>query len=123
MVLTCCVRRLLSHSPLSALCSEGECKVWRANEGTRLEAERTHYLVPPAVALTVETTAYALLTALAHGDTEEAKAAACFLSSQENYEGGFKSTQVRQSRSTRPLLYVWVEFTGEQGQRPLMDLY
>ncbi|KAL6489631.1 hypothetical protein MHYP_G00033720 [Metynnis hypsauchen] len=72
---------------------EGECKVWRANEGTRLAGERTHYLVPPAVALTVETTAYALLTALAHGDTEEAKAAACFLSSQENYEGGFKSTQ------------------------------
>ncbi|KAL7886405.1 hypothetical protein AOLI_G00041260 [Acnodon oligacanthus] len=72
---------------------EGECKVWRASEGTRLAGERTHYLVPPAVALTVETTAYALLTALAHGHMEEAKAAACFLSSQENYEGGFKSTQ------------------------------
>ncbi|XP_036452334.1 complement C4-B [Colossoma macropomum] len=72
---------------------EGECKVWRANEDMRLVGERKNYLVPPAVALTVETTAYALLTAMAHEDTEEARAAACFLSSQENYEGGFKSTQ------------------------------
>ncbi|XP_072536742.1 complement C4-B [Salminus brasiliensis] len=72
---------------------EGECKVWRANEDARLEGERWSSLVPPAVALTVETTAYALLTALAWGDKKEANAAACFLSSQENYEGGFKSTQ------------------------------
>uniref|UniRef100_A0A4W4FSC1 Complement 4B (Chido blood group) n=1 Tax=Electrophorus electricus TaxID=8005 RepID=A0A4W4FSC1_ELEEL len=55
--------------------------------------ERQAHLVPPAMALTVETTAYALLTALAQGDLEEAKAAACFLSTQENYEGGFRSTQ------------------------------
>uniref|UniRef100_A0A8C1RX32 Complement 4B (Chido blood group) n=1 Tax=Cyprinus carpio TaxID=7962 RepID=A0A8C1RX32_CYPCA len=45
------------------------------------------------VALTVETTAYALLTALVQNDLITADAAACFLSSQENYEGGFKSTQ------------------------------
>uniref|UniRef100_A0A8C2F497 Complement 4B (Chido blood group) n=1 Tax=Cyprinus carpio TaxID=7962 RepID=A0A8C2F497_CYPCA len=49
--------------------------------------------VPPGVALTVETTAYALLTALVQNDLITADAAACFLSSQENYEGGFKSTQ------------------------------
>uniref|UniRef100_A0AAR2LC75 Complement 4B (Chido blood group) n=1 Tax=Pygocentrus nattereri TaxID=42514 RepID=A0AAR2LC75_PYGNA len=94
---TCLPEKTLALSAWSKLQSlarrEGECKVWRANEGMRLAGEQTRYLVPPAVALTVETTAYALLTALAHGDTEEAKAAACFLSSQENYEGGFKSTQ------------------------------
>ncbi|KAL7875318.1 hypothetical protein SRHO_G00062880 [Serrasalmus rhombeus] len=94
---TCLPDKTLALSAWSKLQSlarrEGECKVWRANEGMRLAGEQTRYLVPPAVALTVETTAYALLTALAHGDTEEAKAAACFLSSQENYEGGFKSTQ------------------------------
>lgn len=45
-------------------------------------------------ALTVETTAYALMTALEQNDLKTAHAAACFLSSQENYEGGFKSTQV-----------------------------
>uniref|UniRef100_A0A8C1U0V1 Complement 4B (Chido blood group) n=1 Tax=Cyprinus carpio TaxID=7962 RepID=A0A8C1U0V1_CYPCA len=45
------------------------------------------------MALTVETTAYALLTALVQNDLITADAAACFLSSQENYEGGFKSTQ------------------------------
>lgn len=50
--------------------------------------------MPPGVALTVETTAYALLTALVQNDLITADAAACFLSSQENYEGGFKSTQV-----------------------------
>uniref|UniRef100_A0A8B9H6Z3 Complement 4B (Chido blood group) n=1 Tax=Astyanax mexicanus TaxID=7994 RepID=A0A8B9H6Z3_ASTMX len=59
----------------------------------RLVGEGRGYLVPATVALTVETTAYALLTALAWGNQSEAKAAACFLSSQENYEGGFKSTQ------------------------------
>ncbi|KAI4881188.1 hypothetical protein NFI96_027254, partial [Prochilodus magdalenae] len=72
---------------------EGECMVWRANEDKRLDGERRTTLVPPAVALTVETTAYSLLAALAHEDMEVATAAACFLSSQENYEGGFKSTQ------------------------------
>uniref|UniRef100_A0AAY5E855 Complement 4B (Chido blood group) n=1 Tax=Electrophorus electricus TaxID=8005 RepID=A0AAY5E855_ELEEL len=60
--------------------------------GNESHTSKAH-LVPPAMALTVETTAYALLTALAQGDLEEAKAAACFLSTQENYEGGFRSTQ------------------------------
>lgn len=61
----------------------------------RLETETRGYLVPPGVAMTIETTAYALMTALKHKDLETAHGAACFLSSQENYEGGFKSTQVR----------------------------
>ncbi|XP_062848634.1 complement C4-B [Trichomycterus rosablanca] len=71
----------------------GECKVWQVDEDMRLVDEKKSYLVPSAVALTVETTAYALLTAIAQEDFEEAKMAACFLSSQENYDGGFKSTQ------------------------------
>lgn len=45
-------------------------------------------------ALTIETTAYALMTALEQNDSITAHAAACYLYSQENYEGGFKSTQV-----------------------------
>lgn len=45
-------------------------------------------------AITVETTAYALLTALAHRDIPWADSASCWLVAQENYGGGFKSTQV-----------------------------
>ncbi|XP_017326706.1 complement C4-B [Ictalurus punctatus] len=71
----------------------GDCKVWKDNEDMRLLDEKKQYLVPSVVALTVETTAYALLTAIELKDFEEAKLAACFLTSQENYEGGFKSTQ------------------------------
>lgn len=62
---------------------EGECKVWRSNGRTHL----------PAQAFTVETTAYALLTALAHKDFEVADQAACYLITQENFAGGFKSSQ------------------------------
>ncbi len=71
-----------------------ECLVWQDDENMRLLNEANTYRVPPGVGLTVETTAYALLTALAHKDLLTANAAACFLSSQENYDGGFKSTQV-----------------------------
>lgn len=74
--------------------SVGDCKVWRDDEDLRLHDEVKKHLVPSSVALAIETTAYVLLTAVELGDFEEAKMAACFLSSQENYEGGFKSTQV-----------------------------
>uniref|UniRef100_A0A672KKA6 Complement C4-like n=1 Tax=Sinocyclocheilus grahami TaxID=75366 RepID=A0A672KKA6_SINGR len=70
-----------------------ECLVWQDDENIRLVNEAKTSRVPPGVALTVETTAYALLTALAQNDLITANAAACLLSSQENYEGGFKSTQ------------------------------
>lgn len=63
----------------------------------RLQDEKNKQNVPPTMALTVETTAYALLAAIKLKDFENAKMAVCFLSSQENYEGGFKSTQVSQS--------------------------
>ncbi|XP_052002681.1 complement C4-like [Xyrauchen texanus] len=72
---------------------EGDCLVWKDDESMRMVKEAESRRVPPGVALTVETTAYALLTALALKDLKTAHAAACFLSSQENYEGGFKSTQ------------------------------
>ncbi|XP_027004856.2 complement C4-B [Tachysurus fulvidraco] len=72
---------------------EGDCKVWRDNEDMRLQDEKNKQKVPPTMALTVETTAYALLAAIKLKDFENAKMAVCFLSSQENYEGGFKSTQ------------------------------
>ncbi|XP_065117363.1 complement C4-A-like [Paramisgurnus dabryanus] len=78
---------------LASKVKEGECLVWRDDDTLRLNNEQRGYLVPSAVALTIETTAYALLTALALKDLETAHKAACFLSSQENYEGGFKSTQ------------------------------
>uniref|UniRef100_A0A3Q2TB46 Complement C4B (Chido/Rodgers blood group) n=1 Tax=Fundulus heteroclitus TaxID=8078 RepID=A0A3Q2TB46_FUNHE len=44
-------------------------------------------------AITIETTAYALLTALQNGDIEWANKTACWLVSQENYNGGYQSTQ------------------------------
>ncbi|XP_067305139.1 complement C4-B [Pseudorasbora parva] len=72
---------------------DGECLVWQDHDDMRLINEAKIDRVPSGVALTVEATAYALLTALAQKDSITAQAAACFLSSQENYEGGFKSTQ------------------------------
>lgn len=87
---------MVTSSTLTHL-SEGNCKVWRDDEDVRLQDEIKLNQVPSAVALTVETTAYALLTAVELGDVKEAEMAACFLSSQENYAGGFKSTQVSQS--------------------------
>ncbi|TSK34711.1 Complement C4 [Bagarius yarrelli] len=71
----------------------GDCKVWQDNDDMRLLNEKKQNWVPSAVALTVETTAYALLAAIKLRDLEETKMAVCYLSSQENYEGGFKSTQ------------------------------
>ncbi|KAM8870828.1 complement C4-B isoform 2-T3 [Spinachia spinachia] len=46
-----------------------------------------------AEAITVETTAYALLAAVELGHTEEADKIACWLTTQENYFGGYKSSQ------------------------------
>ncbi|XP_039530527.1 complement C4-B [Pimephales promelas] len=71
----------------------GECLVWQDYDDLRLVSEAKISRVPPGMALTVETTAYALMTALEQNDFITAHAATCYLSSQENYEGGFKSTQ------------------------------
>ncbi|XP_034030928.1 LOW QUALITY PROTEIN: complement C4-B [Thalassophryne amazonica] len=64
---------------------ENDCYKWAANPGTA-HKER-------ADAITVETTAYALLTAVAHEQFEWADKTACWLITQENYFGGFKSSQ------------------------------
>ncbi|KAK7157442.1 hypothetical protein R3I93_008812 [Phoxinus phoxinus] len=94
---TCLADRTQAMSAWSKLKSlakpVGECLVWQDYDHMRLVNEARSYGVPPAMALTVETTAYALMTALQHNDLKTAHAAACYLSSQENYEGGFKSTQ------------------------------
>uniref|UniRef100_A0A8C9VTP5 Complement C4B (Chido/Rodgers blood group) n=1 Tax=Scleropages formosus TaxID=113540 RepID=A0A8C9VTP5_SCLFO len=72
---------------------EGNCRMWRSKADMRLPGEVKHYAVPPPEAITVETTAYALLTAVANGELEWADSAACWLSEKENYGGGFRSTQ------------------------------
>ncbi|KAL4646806.1 complement C4-like [Arapaima gigas] len=73
--------------------TEGDCRVWRSNLDMRLSSEVKQYAVPPPEAITVETTSYALLTAVAHEDRDWAESAACWLCRQENYGGGFRSTQ------------------------------
>ncbi|KAM6967498.1 complement C4-B [Aplochiton taeniatus] len=80
---------------LQKLATKGEdgCRHWKANAELVNQEKPSYYGPPPVEAITVETTAYALLTAVQHGDTEWADAAACWLTSQENYGGGFKSTQ------------------------------
>ncbi|KAJ8004754.1 hypothetical protein DPEC_G00139570 [Dallia pectoralis] len=74
-----------------AIKDKNNCTSWSAN--AQLVGEEKTWWVPITEAITVETTAYALLTAVAHKDTEWANSAACWLTSQENYGGGFKSTQ------------------------------
>ncbi|KAK6327032.1 hypothetical protein J4Q44_G00026770, partial [Coregonus suidteri] len=98
---------------LKGLATEGKdhCHGWYANAGMVNEG------------ITVETTAYALLTAVAHKDTMWADSAACWLTSQENYGGGFKSTQdtivalealseYALNRPQPPITKVKVQFTS-----------
>ncbi|KAK0153540.1 Complement C3 [Merluccius polli] len=65
------------------------CRLWKSDPKSLAAAAED--------AITVETTAYALLTAVAHEDSEYADAASCWLVGQENYGGGFMSTQVSPS--------------------------
>uniref|UniRef100_A0A674EAJ4 Complement C4B (Chido/Rodgers blood group) n=1 Tax=Salmo trutta TaxID=8032 RepID=A0A674EAJ4_SALTR len=108
---------------LKGLATEGKdhCHGWYANAGMVNEEKKRR--VPTTEAITVETTAYALLTAVAHKDTEWADSAACWLTSQENYGGGFKSTQdtivalealseYALNRPQPPITKVEVQFTA-----------
>ncbi len=99
-----------------------ECLVWQDDENMRLVNEAKTYRVPPGVALTVETTAYALLTALAHNDLLTANAAACFLSSQENYNGGFKSTQVGLMRLNGTYYVFYVFYSNSKQYLKMITL-
>uniref|UniRef100_A0A674EB89 Complement C4B (Chido/Rodgers blood group) n=1 Tax=Salmo trutta TaxID=8032 RepID=A0A674EB89_SALTR len=94
---------------------------WEKLKGLATEGIKRR--VPTTEAITVETTAYALLTAVAHKDTEWADSAACWLTSQENYGGGFKSTQdtivalealseYALNRPQPPITKVEVQFTA-----------
>lgn len=73
----------LIWSKLQALATETKdgCSQWPTNTEQRVDA------------ITVETTAYALLTAVALQKNEWADKAACWLTTQENYPGGYKSSQ------------------------------
>ncbi|XP_044161179.1 complement C4-like isoform X2 [Bufo gargarizans] len=55
--------------------------------------KNTLHFGPPGTALAVEATSYALLTTLLQNDIRSAKKMYIWLSEQENYGGGFKSTQ------------------------------
>ncbi|CAL8249455.1 unnamed protein product [Boreogadus saida] len=70
---------------LQALAAEDDngCRVWKDDPESSSQKD----------AITVETTAYALLTAVVHQDFPWADSASCWLVAQENYGGGFKSTQ------------------------------
>ncbi|XP_042278740.1 complement C4-B [Thunnus maccoyii] len=100
---------------LRGMATEGKnsCYLWTADasKGNQEKAD----------AITVETTAYALLTAVALGHTEWADKAACWLTTQENYFGGYKATQdtmmalealseYELKRSSRPEANVIAEF-------------
>ncbi|MBN3323245.1 CO4 protein, partial [Atractosteus spatula] len=107
------VQSVCLYEPLSL--SEDECFMWEAKDDQRLVGETKVSLVPPAQAITVETTAYGLLTALENKDMEFAESVACWLSRQENYGGGFRSTQdtilaleALTRRSVSGLLSCWL---------------
>ncbi|XP_071000028.1 complement C4-like [Oncorhynchus clarkii lewisi] len=106
-----------SWEKLKGLATEGKdnCRGWYANAGM-VNEEKKHY-VPTTEAITVETTAYALLTAVAHKDAEWADSAACWLTSQENYGGGFKSTQ-----DTIVALEALSEYALNRPQPPITEV-
>uniref|UniRef100_A0A3Q3II57 Complement 4B (Chido blood group) n=1 Tax=Monopterus albus TaxID=43700 RepID=A0A3Q3II57_MONAL len=72
---------------LQTMATEGEngCYLWSADANTKNEKR------PDAI--TIETTAYALLTAVALKNTDWANRAACWLTTKENYFGGYRSSQ------------------------------
>ncbi|XP_041649275.1 complement C4-B [Cheilinus undulatus] len=72
---------------LEELAVEGEngCYLWTKNPTPSNKAY--------ADAITIENTAYALLAAVELQETEWANKAACWLTTQENSHGGFRSTQ------------------------------
>ncbi|XP_035528727.1 LOW QUALITY PROTEIN: complement C4-B [Morone saxatilis] len=74
-------------SKLEGLATEGKngCYLWTTNDSP----ENQKF----ADVITVETTAYALLTAVELGHITWADKTVCWLTTQENYFGGFKSSQ------------------------------
>ncbi|XP_053183414.1 complement C4-B isoform X2 [Scomber japonicus] len=70
-----------------------------------------------ANAITIETTAYALLTTVALGHTEWADKTACWLTTQENYEGGYTTSQ-----DTVMALEALSEYELKRSLRPAANL-
>ena len=58
------------------------------------DANRPYWLTQRPTAISVEASAYALLAQMEVGDYDYAGRIALWLSNQQNYEGGFVSTQV-----------------------------
>ena len=56
--------------------------------------EMPYWLLRRPIAISVETTAYALLAQMELGKYRDAGRMAAWLSNQQNYDGGFVSTQV-----------------------------
>jgi hypothetical protein len=67
---------------------------WEASDALRLSGEKRANRVPQAKAISVETTAYALLQTVAEEDVTYATRIARWLTEQRQYGGGFRSTQV-----------------------------
>uniref|UniRef100_A0AAZ3QKT8 Anaphylatoxin-like domain-containing protein n=1 Tax=Oncorhynchus tshawytscha TaxID=74940 RepID=A0AAZ3QKT8_ONCTS len=65
-----------------------------ASDALRLSGEKRANRVPQAKAISVETTAYALLQTVAEEDVTYATRIARWLTEQRQYGGGFRSTQV-----------------------------
>nr|XP_014347018.1 PREDICTED: complement C4-like [Latimeria chalumnae] len=66
---------------------------WEADDSLRLTGEEKAHLVPRSSAISVETTAYGLLHALLKNDISYANPIVRWLTEQQNYGGGFYSTQ------------------------------
>lgn len=71
---------------ISKLSGENGCYLWTTDASSQNQKK--------ADAITVDATSYALLTAVELGKTMWADKTACWLTTQENYLGGFKSSQV-----------------------------
>ncbi|XP_074510063.1 complement C4-B [Sebastes fasciatus] len=111
---------------LQSLATEGKngCNLWTADASPKNQKR--------ADAITVETTAYALLAAVELGHIEQADKTACWLTTQENYFGGFKSSQdtimalealaeYELKRFVSPEVNLIAEFTV-QGKRDIVKL-
>nr|AIN76766.1 complement component 4 [Oplegnathus fasciatus] len=89
--LAVCMPQGTDHSfvwtKLQTLATEGKngCYLWTADANPRNRETGD--------AITIETTAYALLAAVELGHTKWADKAACWLTTQENYFGGYRSSQ------------------------------
>ncbi|XP_042345143.1 complement C4-B [Plectropomus leopardus] len=128
--LAVCLPQGTDHSSawtkLRALATEGKngCYLWTADASPKNQAQ--------ADGITVETTAYALLAVVELGHTKWADKTACWLTTQENYFGGYKSSQdtimalealaeYELKRSVSPEANLIAEFTA-QGKKDIIKL-